>query len=310
MDPITHGIIGLATASLSGQSFSILNPIYLGSLIGSVAPDFDNIYRFLGDDYNYHKKHRGTSHSVVSLAVMSLAITAALNIAFGHIPFLTVLAFTFIGALSHTIMDILNSYGAKLFKTKKRLNILMLYDPFITLISIGMIIVADRGIGVKAALITASLLYITARVFMRYDAKRKINNLYSALNIVRMEVIPGMANFFTWRYIIHADKQDIVGDYNQITGRIKQLENLEKSEIHHEIFMNTKLGEYFSGFTPNIHVKVIKENDKVLELKAIDLRYTYKNKFLHHSTLAIDTEDSRIIKSIFHPYDIKNNVAV
>lgn len=57
MDSLSHGLIGLAVAGLSGHPFSLNDPIYLATAIGAQAPDFDIIVQ-LKDNFSYIKQHR------------------------------------------------------------------------------------------------------------------------------------------------------------------------------------------------------------------------------------------------------------
>lgn len=63
MDPITHGVVGLAIAAFTGETVSIASPYAMGSLLGAVIPDADIIMQVKGD-YSYLKNHRGMSHSI------------------------------------------------------------------------------------------------------------------------------------------------------------------------------------------------------------------------------------------------------
>lgn len=134
MDPISHGIIGVAISSFSGQPVAINSAITVGSMLGAMSPDLDFVIRIFKDDVSYLENHRGFSHSVPMLFAFSLGITMMLAIMpFENFSFLTTFFWTFLGALSHTFFDILNSYGARLLKHKMKGNILTLYDPIVLL---------------------------------------------------------------------------------------------------------------------------------------------------------------------------------
>ncbi len=45
MDPLTHGVIGLAISSFSGQAVSLDNPVSIGAALGAMSPDIDVISR-------------------------------------------------------------------------------------------------------------------------------------------------------------------------------------------------------------------------------------------------------------------------
>jgi inner membrane protein len=81
-------------------------------------------------------------------------------------------------------------------------------------------------------------------------------------------------------------------------------------EKYVEFVKNTPLGVIFSNFSPNLHVKII-ESDREGEivLRVIDLRYFFRNEFLHQATLVIDQEFN-LIESYFHPYSLNNAIPV
>ena len=43
MDSLSHALIGIAVAGLSGHQLSLSDPIYIAAILGAQAPDFDII---------------------------------------------------------------------------------------------------------------------------------------------------------------------------------------------------------------------------------------------------------------------------
>lgn len=313
MDPITHGIIGLGIAALSGQSIDIANPITLGTVIGAMSPDIDIIVKYWGD-YEYLKHHRGFTHSVFGIIGLSTAISIGLSLIFNEYSFFSIFIWTLLGTMSHTIFDALNSYGVRPFlpfTNKKYLaNILMLYDPFITVLCLGLAFTnVEREI--KA---TASAILLLAYILFRVLVKKRANRVICSKHCIDKEnnnifILPAMMNFFKWDFIIDTDKLNIVGQYNFLTNKIKVRKELIK-ESHNLINQayKTKLGRYFSEFTPITHVEVL-EQDKDTILKITDLRYLMRDSFMHHATIVFD-KDTKVEKEIFHPYKYKNRILV
>ncbi|MBC2724341.1 MAG: metal-dependent hydrolase, partial [Desulfosporosinus sp.] len=60
LDPITHGLIGIALSTLSGHSMQLYDPVFLGCTLGAMLPDLDIIAHVKGR-LNYLLKHRGAS---------------------------------------------------------------------------------------------------------------------------------------------------------------------------------------------------------------------------------------------------------
>lgn len=114
MDPITHAVVGLGTASLSGQDFTLTNPVYLASITGALAPDLDILLR-LGGEITYLKHHRGITHSLPGILILSAITTLGICLVLPSQKILQVFLWAFIGGLSHSLLDIFNSYGVKLF---------------------------------------------------------------------------------------------------------------------------------------------------------------------------------------------------
>ncbi len=313
MDPVTHGIIGLGIAALSGQPIDITNPIALGTVLGAMSPDIDIIVKYWGD-YEYLKHHRGLTHSVFGIIGLSTAISAGLSLMFTEYSFFSIFIWTMLGTLSHTFFDALNSYGVRPFlpfTNKKYLaSILMLYDPFITALCLGLAVVnVERTVKIATSVVLLTT-YIIFRLLVKTKASRAIRKKY---NISKDEsnvyILPALMNFFKWDFIIDTDKQNIVGQYNFLTNKItirKELIKEKHSLIRYAY--ETKLGRYFTEFTPITHVEVV-EQERDTILKITDLRYIMRNNFMHHATIVFN-KDTKVEKQIFHPYNYENKILV
>lgn len=310
MDPLTHGVIGLAVSSFSGTAVSLDNPISIGAALGAMSPDVDVVSRLFFDDMVYCKHHRGFSHSLPSLAILSGLITFGLSFAFPEMVMWQVFLWTFLGAISHTVFDILNSYGAMLIHKKIKANLLSLYDPVLSVIALFLIFFRYHNL---ISLTTAAglfFVYLGVRIWMKRHAKKKIAEHYGhGYSIEEIEILPSLKVFYKWDFIVHTNSHDIVGNFNQFTGSFNVIEKLIKKEKHFkEIFMNTKVGEYFSDFTPNFHIVSFKEMEHTV-LKVIDLRYHFKGNFMHHAEVRLD-ESMNVVESYFQPYKLEKRIPV
>lgn len=313
MDPITHGIIGLGISTLSGEP-STINPITIGSILGAMSPDIDIVMKYWGD-YKYLKHHRGPTHSIVSLIGLSLVISAGLYFMFNDYSFAKIFIWTFLGSLSHTFFDALNSYGVRPFmpftKRKYLANLLMLYDPILTVLSISLVFLQiSRTSKIIIALFTVAV-YILFRIITRNKVHRLLAKEFNLdMSYDKLYILPDLMNFFKWDFIIENDTYKLVGKINYVNNKLKIVKILEnKNHRLIEEAYSTELGVYFNEFTSSIIHTEITENEDKTVLKLIDLRYYLKNNFMHHATIEFNT-DKEHVKSVFHPYKFEKQILV
>ena len=314
MDPVTHGVIGLAISAFSGDSVSLSNPISLGCAIGAMAPDVDVVVRLFKDDFHYLKHHRGLSHSIPSLLALAGVITFGLGRIYGDVNYLSLFIWTFIGTFSHTFFDILNSYGAKLlapFTQKKfKASILMLYDPIISILCLLLIFKRNNSNLFLSSTALIFIMYLIARYMMRKRAERIVEKNYiSGYKFKKVDVLPALMAFHKWDFVVDTNSHSIVGQVNLINKKITVRKKFKKpkDEIL-ELFNSTNVGKYFNEFSPTLHIDYFEEMDNLV-LKCIDLRYYLKDNFMHHATIVYD-EQRNIIESFFHPYSINKYIPV
>lgn len=312
MDPLTHGVIGLGIAALSGET-SLASPVTIGAIVGAMSPDIDIIAKYWGD-YKYLKHHRGFTHSFPAIIGLSLAISFALNMLFPGSSFLSIFMATLVGTASHTFFDALNSYGVRPiipFKNKRySASLLMLYDPFVTIMSIGLFFLnIDRSYKLIIALGGLSI-YIAYRYFTKRESSADIVSEYGLGTEDKLHVMPNQTNFFKWDFVLEKGETRVVGRINTLNSKITEVERLDKeqSDLIEKAY-GTELGKYFNEFTSSInHVKVLRHNDEI-ELQFIDLRYYMRNNFMHHATFLYDGE-SNLKKSVFRPYKYDKQIIV
>lgn len=310
MDPITHGVIGLALSTFSGQSPDIHSAITVGATIGAMAPDLDVVIRLFKDEMSYLKHHRGFSHSVPVLVIGAGVLTFALSFVYPNMPWLQVWFWTFMGALSHTIFDILNSYGAMLFGKKRKLSLLTLYDPMVSVLALYLIFFRPENWYGYGMVVILLLTYLSIRHVAKNRVQNHIETHYaSESQLLQIDVLPGLKSFYKWDFIVKTEAHHIVGRINGITKQIQVIETLaHEAEDYQSVFDKTQLGVYLNEFSPNIHLKVDSQEDYTV-VTAVDLRYHYRNDFLHHGSLLLD-QNGKVIKSFLHPYKRHKRILV
>ncbi len=313
MDPASHFIIGLGISAFSGESTQLTNPVVLGSAIGAISPDIDIVVKYVKDNFSYLKHHRGPTHSIVALVVMSLLISTGLYFILPGYSFLKIFMWTFIGSLSHTFFDYLNVYGANFFypfiRSKHKANLLMLYDPFILALAFILIFVNTYSTAFYILIVSLFVIYMIFVHVSRYIAKKILVKHYGKSNVRRLYIIPDLIHPIKKNFILKTYTHRYVGSVNFITKKIKIIKDFENiKEEYREIYERSELGKYFSHYSPEVNVFPEIKKDKIL-LHCMDMRFYIRKDFLHNATIICD-KDGNILESYFRPYKKGNRIKV
>lgn len=311
MDPITHGMVGLAIASISGEP--IIGAVSIGATLGAMSPDLDIVMQCKGH-LSYLKNHRGMSHSIPFLAGISLIISIILSFIFPETTFFRILLWTFLGTISHSLLDILNSYGAQIFwpLSKKRYSgsLLLVYDPVVIILSLYMLISNEPNsiLTAKAGLIF--FVYLFIRMIARNIICDKIiHRLGGKIHIKKVKLLPSMTRIHKWHFIVEAKEKFVVGEVNIFNRQFQVLKELEKREIPiYEEIVSSTVGVFFNSFTPMYHID-IQDKGNYYYVKFTDLRYIINDEFLYHAT-ALVSKELETIEGIFHPYSLNQSVII
>ena len=312
MDPLTHVIVGAAVAVIGGAEVSIADPVLIAVVLGAVSPDLDIVYQYWGH-YAYLKHHRGFSHSIPGLLGFAGIIGLIMTLVFPQTGFWTFFLWSFIGALSHSLMDLLNSYGVMLFypfsKKKYTLNLLMITDPVFVAGNIGIIYAGYENNGWLWPIVVVTGVYLFFRLLMRRRAERLIRKYYG-VHVEKLVVMPSFIGLFKWDFIVRVNKKNIVGQLNLVTCRLQIHQRLKlATEEIAEKLERTKIGKIFKEFTPFCHIHCEEQDDKLIG-RFIDMRYYVRNSFLHHATVIMDKEKDMVEKALFQPYSLKNQIEI
>lgn len=124
MDPLAHTLFGAALAETGLRRATALATPTL--VIGANLPDIDAVAAFAGEDTALFLR-RGLTHGVIALVVLPWLLAAGMVLYDrlrrrrspdrGAPPrFRTLLALSYVGVISHPILDWLNTYGVRLLK--------------------------------------------------------------------------------------------------------------------------------------------------------------------------------------------------
>ena len=307
MDPITHGLIGIALSTLSGHTMQLNDPVILGCTFGAMLPDLDIIAHVKGR-FNYLLKHRGVSHSLIALSGMALGLSTALYTVFPTTTWSSIFFWTLIGTMSHGIMDILNSFGAELlwpFSRKKiTVDMIMLTDPVVLSSFLLSFIFSLRTpdlaqvYSLSASLI--SVLYLGYRHLGRMKTRDRLMEIYHLGDKDQVKVLPAMYHPFAWNFILYKGGLVRFGIIRNQTPTIcRVLPKIDRNNPSVSNALEGNLAEIFNQFTPYYHVIAHTSDAEECIVEFLDLRYWTKGDFLYTGNVFLN-ENGEISQEIFN----------
>lgn len=313
MDPLSHLIIGIGVATLSGNPVSISDPIYLASSVGAIIPDLDILWQLKGD-LAYLRHHRGGSHSLVGIALIAILIGGVLKLAFPMSELWQLMVWAFAGALSHSVFDICNSYGAQLFypwsRNRITLNLVQIFDPVVLAVFGLMAWVGRAGGKSYWGLLLLLPIYLGLRWLMRAHLYKRIKNNHWEEQIIGLVLLPSLVGIFKWDYLLETVNMRMIGTVALHDGRIMVDKHLEKTKLDNTMSkaLQSTIGEIFQRFTPYFHISHTIQGTRHV-VRFFDLRYKIGQEFMHSATVVLD-QGEQLVDEIFHPYNKKRNVRV
>ncbi|WP_312516614.1 metal-dependent hydrolase [Anaerospora sp.] len=308
MDALTHGVVGIALAGLSGQPLAIDNPIYIAAFLGSQAPDFDFLAIIRGE-MSYLKQHRAASHSLPGIVGWAALIAMGVFICSPESSFFSLFLWAFAGGLSHIALDFFNTHGAALLwplrKERLSCNLLNVFDPLLLIV---LLLPYMSGLPMQQiSLISFSCIfsYIGLRLLFRVRATHWLKQHIIGFNLKRILVMPSLARIFYWDFVLETDEGYLVGEIGAFHFHLSIKANLPKQQ-HSTIMVKaqkTNLAEFFLLFTPFSYFSEDSQEGS-LNVRIYDLRYFQNHRFLHSGTIIFNDENIPA-ESYLHSYGRK-----
>src|SRR5262245_49578803 len=169
----THTLAGLA---LARTGFDRRTPYALWTAaIAANLPDIDILYAFDGTAA-YLQHHRGISHALISIPVLSLALAVVMYYfarlrGKSRVPIVNYFVVAFAAMATHPLLDLANNYGIRLFLPFSQAwsygDTLFIIDPYLDAILLAAVIATylwqSRKLMVGIAGISLALGYIAIR---------------------------------------------------------------------------------------------------------------------------------------------------
>jgi len=222
MDPITHGLVGAAVGSLKGAAGDpqAAQTVFWATVLGAVMPDVDIVARATGGELGYLANHRGVTHSIPGILVLSAAAAALVGVLSPVPSWIELFAWILVGALSHVLLDILNSYGTKFLWpfSNRRLawDILMIVDlPILALTIIGLVSgwfnPAEKQ-KIFWVILSGLAFYILLRAYIHGHVLGAAHRRFQGLKPLKISVTPGLLGIGLWNFIVEAGDRFLVGE--------------------------------------------------------------------------------------------------
>jgi inner membrane protein len=281
MDNVTHSLIGLMMARVSGRNAAMM-------AIAANLPDVD-IISWAGGTLTYLEYHRGIMHSLTAAPVIAL-IPMLLFRDRTWQSYLMCLA----GVLSHLALDWTNTYGIRLMLPFSgrwlHRDMTDVVDPWILLVLLvavaapalaGLVsseIGARKSSGAKRGWAWVALGFLLAYEGGRFAAHQRAMEvmgarLYNGKQANRLSAIPNRWTPVQWRGVAEGEGYvvsvavDLSIEFDPSDGRI------DYASPPNEAALKTRPFEVFSRFAQLPFWKVEKLADDTTEVQLIDLRF-------------------------------------
>lgn len=302
MDTLSHALIGLAVAGLSGHPLTLNDPVYLAAIIGAEAPDFDIIAQARGN-MAYLKQHRAFSHSVPGVVLWAGAISGAIHFFLPQSPFFQTFFWAAAGGLSHTFIDYFNTHGTAILwpfrKERKSYPLLNVFDPILLVLLMSLFAFPLTMLEYSLAAFTTLGLYIGLRHLLRKRAIDALLNRFYCQAPERIWVMPSLRRFLFWDFVVETKNRHLNGQLGAVYPVMeiradlpKQSPSLLTAEAE-----KTSLGEFFRTFTPFCYFEETPSD--IAQINIYDLRYYADRRFVHSATIVFD-EDNVPCESYMH----------
>lgn len=183
MDTGTHvvmsfGLAGIATLDpVVANSPALSEAVLVGTLAGSLAPDFDTILKLKGNA-TYIRQHRGLSHSIPALFLWTVLISGVISLFYPSYFGPHLMLWTFAAVVLHVFVDLFNAYGTQALRPFNdrwvAFGIINIFDPMIFFSHAAAIILWIFNLAPPAVLFLSVYLLLFLYYVWRFTAFRKV----------------------------------------------------------------------------------------------------------------------------------------
>jgi len=232
MDNLTHGLLGLAVASLHRKPS---RAVPLACVLAAELPDLDSLWPAANEVVAALQAHRGPSHSLLAAPVVA-AVASGLSLAvFRKERFAEVFPFSLLSVVfAHLLPDLWTGWGTRLLLpfSDRRLSLdwTMVVDPFVTVPLLVAAVLGWRFRPRWRQTVRWGLLwvvaYIAGRVVTQQVLRRELGRHY--VQATQVAVFPSWLGPWRWRFVaVHADEY-VLGSMTA-AGRVSEENRVPKT---------------------------------------------------------------------------------
>ncbi len=286
MDPVTHALSGAVLAMLNrdrnagpaatAESRRTDRGISLIALAGSVFPDID-VVTLAGGPFMFFKYHRGPTHSIAGVVVLSALLAFVFSRFFPAIGRRRLFLWALLGMAAHDALDLLTSYSTFLLLPFSR-------EPFFT----GILRFSDRTgwylfggavlagflvrrygparirpVFVAAAALLAFGGYVGERARVRYELTEAVRTHYAGLGIERIALTSNSQGLDEWNYSMDASGELIGGTISRSDGAVREAARFRKEGESRAVStaMKSDFARAAAAFSPFLRVSTTRNGD-------------------------------------------------
>ena len=303
MDPLTHALSG-AVLGMLGRERNLPLPadeagrkagrgLTLAVVAGSVFPDVD-IVALIGGTFSYFKYHRGPTHSLAGILVLSALLAFLVSRFYPELRFRRLYLWSLLGMAAHVSLDLLTSYSTFIllpFSREPFFSGLLRFSDRIGWYVFGGAVLLGLALRLPAAgtlpglrrlkplhLAAAALLvfgsYVGAKAWVRWELKGTVADRYSALAFGKVSLTSNSPDFFDWYYTVDSPDALIVGSISRSDGTVREAKRFPKDSDPRFVryAMKSDYARAAAAFSPYVFIRTEKNGAGTL-VSFADLRY-------------------------------------
>ena len=228
----THTFVGFAVARTGLDKW--VPRAALTAVIAANLPDIDIIADLQGMP-SYLEHHRGITHSIVGIPLLSLILAAVMFVFTQH--FWRTFVVALLAMATHPILDFSNPYGLRPFLPFQGTwyygDTVFIIDPIMDLILllgiIGGAVFPKVRRALSVAAMTFVLVYIGVRINLRNDAEARLDTFKEQIgDIQKSAVLPRWMDLRTWDGIVETDESLMKVNIDTTSGVVKEVARIPK----------------------------------------------------------------------------------
>ncbi|RNF38169.1 metal-dependent hydrolase [Planococcus salinus] len=307
MDTGTHIVMGIALGGFAmadpvvADHSVTMTAVFAGTIIGSQAPDIDTVLK-LRNNAVYIRHHRGATHSIPAVLTWPILISLVLWLLMPEANLLHLWLWTFLAVFLHVFVDIFNSYGTQALRPFSNkwvaLGVINTFDPIIFGAHVIALMIWAFGAN---PVVTMTILYVLLVFYYiaRFSVQSAVKHAVRVtLPDVEMVIVAPTMRFFQWRIVADSDRHHYVG---RAYGRSINIYDkflkkpLPKSNLVQAALKDKNLSAFVS-FSPLYRWEINKFDDKLFEVRLIDLRYRSNDYYPFVAVAHLD-EQCKVVNS-------------